>query len=65
MQTMRYMRSVKSIAALTFIGLLGLAVPFVSADQHKETYTPVTNERLLNPEPENWLMYRGTYNSWG
>lgn len=28
-------------------------------------YSPVTNERLLNPEPENWLMYRGTYNTWG
>lgn len=25
----------------------------------------VTDERLLNPEPENWLMYRRTYNSWG
>ncbi len=44
---------------------LGLAVPFVSADQHKKAYTPVTNERLLHPAPENWLMYRGTYNSWG
>jgi alcohol dehydrogenase (cytochrome c) len=28
-------------------------------------YSPVTDARLLNPEPENWLMYRGTYNSHG
>lgn len=28
-------------------------------------YNPVTQERLLNPEPENWLLYRRTYNGWG
>ncbi|MCY4638622.1 MAG: hypothetical protein OXG04_29665, partial [Acidobacteria bacterium] len=26
---------------------------------------PVTNERLLNPEPESWLMYRRTYDGFG
>ena len=26
---------------------------------------PVTDERLKNPEPENWLQYRGNYASWG
>ena len=28
-------------------------------------YNPVTQERLLNPEESNWLMYRGTYDSHG
>jgi alcohol dehydrogenase (cytochrome c) len=28
-------------------------------------YATVTAERLRNPEPGNWLMYRGSYNSWG
>jgi alcohol dehydrogenase (cytochrome c) len=28
-------------------------------------YSPVTDERLLKPEPHNWLMYRGTYDGWG
>ena len=28
-------------------------------------YQPVTDERLLNPEPHNWLMYRATYDSHG
>ncbi len=28
-------------------------------------YPPVTDERLENPEPGNWLMYRGTYDSHG
>jgi len=29
------------------------------------SYTPVTDQRLANPEPENWLMYRRTYDGWG
>jgi len=28
-------------------------------------YSLVTDDRLNNPEPENWLMYRGTYDSHG
>ena len=28
-------------------------------------YSEITDERLRNPEPENWLMYRGTYDSHG
>ena len=28
-------------------------------------YTPVTSDRLKNPEPGNWLQIRGTYNGWG
>ena len=28
-----------------------------------KTYPPVTDERLENPEPANWLMYRRTYDS--
>ena len=28
-------------------------------------YTPVTDERLRSPDDDDWLMYRGTYNSWG
>jgi alcohol dehydrogenase (cytochrome c) len=28
-------------------------------------YQPVTAERLKRPEPQNWLMIRGTYDGWG
>ena len=28
------------------------------------SYSPVTDARLLNPEPENWLMYKGNYALW-
>jgi alcohol dehydrogenase (cytochrome c) len=27
-------------------------------------YSPVTDARLANPEPENWLMTRGNYKGW-
>ena len=36
-----------------------------TAQQLAGTYTPVTDERLRSPAPEDWLMYRGTYDSWG
>ena len=29
------------------------------------TYRPVTDERLRSPDAGDWLMYRGTYDSWG
>ncbi|MCB1811549.1 MAG: PQQ-binding-like beta-propeller repeat protein, partial [Candidatus Competibacteraceae bacterium] len=29
-----------------------------------ENYNPVTDARLTNPEPENWLMTRGNYQGW-
>src|SRR5262245_21904478 len=29
------------------------------------SYADVTDSRLLNPEPQNWLMYRGNYSGWG
>ena len=28
-------------------------------------YRPVTAERLKNPEDDNWLMIRRTYDGWG
>ena len=36
-----------------------------TAGQAVVSYRPVTDERLENPEPENWLSYRATYNGWG
>ena len=45
-----------SLGALLVTGIAGTAY---SAD-----YTPVTDARLANPEPENWLMTRGSYKGW-
>jgi alcohol dehydrogenase (cytochrome c) len=45
-----------SLAALMMASALGVAY---AAD-----YTPVTDARLANPEPQNWLMTRGNYAGW-
>src|SRR2546422_2513118 len=29
------------------------------------SYSPVTDQRLVKPEPENWLQIRGNYQGWG
>ena len=47
------------------IMLLSVGLLPGSAAAEALDYSPVTNERLLTPEPENWLMYRATYDGWG
>lgn len=44
--------------------LLSLGLAQAQADPI-QNYQPVTDERLLEPEAENWLNYRNTYNGWG
>jgi alcohol dehydrogenase (cytochrome c) len=46
-------------ASLAAALLAGASAPALSAD-----YTPVTDARLTNPEPQNWLMTRGRYQGW-
>ena len=52
---------------LTSFVALGLAVtmPILAQREAATDYEPVTDQRLRNPEPHNWLMYRRTYNGWG
>ena len=45
--------------------VLGALLAGVAATGFAAEYSTVTDERLLSPEPENWLMYRGTYDSQG
>jgi alcohol dehydrogenase (cytochrome c) len=40
-------------------------VPGFLAAQPVQTYTPVSEARLLNPEAHNWLMVRGNFSGWG
>ena len=47
--------------ALAFAFLFG----GLASAQDLPPYNPVTADRLLNPEADNWLMYRGTYDSHG
>jgi len=46
------------VAAISLGILPALAIGAV------ENYDPVTDARLTNPEPENWLMTRGNYQGW-
>src|SRR5215469_2788660 len=54
-------RNPLAVAVAFIIGLL----PWVVAAQGIDNYSAVTEARLLQPEPQNWLMYRRTYDGWG
>jgi alcohol dehydrogenase (cytochrome c) len=58
------MRSARPLLILAAALILAL-LPWMAAAQGIANYTPVTDERLQNPEAQNWLMYRGTYAGWG
>jgi alcohol dehydrogenase (cytochrome c) len=59
-------KSIKS----TYRGLLAgacfatLLVAGAAGSAFGADYAPVTDARLANPEPENWLMTRGNYKGW-
>lgn len=50
----------KRIAGVLLAALIAATVFAQDAD-----YSAITDERLANPEPGNWLHYRGTYDGWG
>jgi len=54
----------RTLAILAAIVIAGLG-PVMLAAQGVVNYRAVTEQRLLNPEPQNWLMYRGNYSGWG
>ena len=41
-----------------------LLVAGAAGSAYGADYTAVTDARLANPEPENWLMTRGNYKGW-
>ena len=60
---MRASTSAMSRACLaTFTLTLATGFP---AQAQVETFTPVTDAVLQNPDPADWLMWRRTLNSWG
>jgi alcohol dehydrogenase (cytochrome c) len=54
----------KKLQTCIMLCIIGV-FPLLVAAQSLDNYRAVTDARLLNPEPENWLMYRRTYDSWG
>ena len=54
------------LTTLIALGLTAaLTMPMLAQQGADADYEPVTSQRLRNPEPHNWLMYRRTYNGWG
>lgn len=62
MQTQRTL--ILLLGAVGFWTMWGPALAGQDTDS-RAGYTAVTDEQLRNPAPEDWLMYRGTYDSWG
>ena len=65
--TGRVMTSARlGVFALVLVGLAAAVfdAPVVMS-QETPHYRPVTDARLVAAEPEDWLMYRRTYDSWG
>jgi alcohol dehydrogenase (cytochrome c) len=58
------MISRRALWVFAVVAMAGL-VPAMLAAQGGGGYASVTDARLLNPEPHNWLMYRGNYEGWG
>ena len=50
-------------ALMVAVVLILAAQPLLAAAQG--SYTPVTDQRLVKPEAENWLQIRGNYQGWG
>src|ERR1022692_2148036 len=46
------------------IALAALGVPGI-AQVAPASFVPVTDQMLDHPDPADWLMWRGTLNSWG
>jgi alcohol dehydrogenase (cytochrome c) len=57
------MNATRTWVALTLVAQALL--PAMAVAQGARNYSIVTDERLNNPEPGNWLMFRRTYNGWG
>lgn len=56
----------RQIVVLIFTGTIGLlSLSSFTTARQAAVYLTVTDERLRAPAPEDWLMYRGTYDGWG
>src|SRR5690554_5686477 len=58
------MKGLNSSTLMTLMLAAGM-LPAATLAQDPAAMRDVTDERLRNPEPENWLMFRGGYEGWG
>jgi len=57
--------SLRRFVVTALLGAPALHPSPTAAQQAIEAYSSVNQSRLTNPEPENWLSYRGTQDGWG
>jgi alcohol dehydrogenase (cytochrome c) len=50
---------------VAFSAVLCISSVGALAQSPLSNYRPVTDNRLINPEEQNWLSYRGTLDGWG
>lgn len=66
---MKATRTIAQLVGALIVGLLAATAfaqtPAAPPSTAVGPYNPVTDARLLDPEPENWLMYKGNYSMWG
>lgn len=58
------MKKSTRISLVCALGLLVSGTLNAKAPSTTAKYNPVTDKRLANPEPENWLQWRGNYEGW-
>ena len=49
----------RSIALVVALGLIG----FAAVSAQRPAFVPITDKTLLNPAPEDWVMYSRTYDA--
>ena len=59
------MIAVRKFRTLVVASLVTVVPVFVSAQATIDSYSNVTDARLINPEDRNWLSYRGNLEGWG
>src|ERR1700730_19123999 len=47
------------------LAVASLLLPAAAMGGEISNYSPLTQERLTNPEPANWMLYRRTYDGQG
>ena len=54
------------VAVCLTLALIAMALPGVSGqDRSQNAFRPVTQTMLNEPDPADWLMWRGGYSNWG
>jgi alcohol dehydrogenase (cytochrome c) len=55
----------KALGAALAVAVVGGVGAVAAKAGEVQNYSPVTQQRLENPEDSNWLLYRRTYNGYG